>query len=259
MVVQDYKHDTAPGVARVHQYIYHFVRANFSSSLVSSRSASALAASPEKTSLLNGSISAGDAVTISIEPDLLALARGFVVEIEPRYITVGFDHEINLPAILRRTRPAETGPDKVVCRIDKDEFAGGMSRIRDNLARLFYSQGDAKRLSLVVDLAPPAFDEHLVLDDSELPRNLNLNQQDAVRKVVSAKDYTIMLGMPGTGKTTTIAEIINVLVKRGKTVLLASYTHSAVDTILLKLTDANYPILRLGSVDKVRPIAVRVM
>ena len=199
MVVQDYKHDTAPGVARVHQHLYRFARANISSVLASSRSASALASA--ETSLLNGSISTGDAITISIEPDLLALARGFVVEIEPRYILVGFDREINLPAILKRTRPAEKSPDKVVCRIDKDEFAGGMGRIRDNLARLFYPQGDVKRLSLVVDLAPPAFDEQLVLDDSELPRILNLNQQDAVRKVVRAKDYAIILGMPGTGKT----------------------------------------------------------
>lgn len=57
---------------------------------------------------------------------------------------------------------------------------------------------------------------------------------------------------PGTGKTSTIAEIIKELVKRKKTVLLTSYTHSAVDTILLKLKDTDLPILRLGAINRVR-------
>lgn len=43
--------------------------------------------------------------------------------------------------------------------------------------------------------------------------------------------------MPGTGKTTTIACLVQVLVARGNTVMLASYTHSAVDNILLKLKE----------------------
>jgi len=37
----------------------------------------------------------------------------------------------------------------------------------------------------------------------------------------------------------------------GKTVLLTSYTHSAVDTILAKMVDDEFGILRLGNVDKV--------
>lgn len=68
---------------------------------------------------------------------------------------------------------------------------------------------------------------------------------------MTAKDYALILGMPGTGKTTTIAEIIKALVQRGKSVLLTSYTHSAVDTILLKLLNADFSMLRLGNIDKV--------
>jgi DNA replication ATP-dependent helicase Dna2 len=40
------------------------------------------------------------------------------------------------------------------------------------------------------------------------------------------------------------------LVEMGKTVLLSAYTHSAVDTILAKLNDVDFGILRLGNVDK---------
>ena len=37
------------------------------------------------------------------------------------------------------------------------------------------------------------------------------------------------------GKTSTIVALVRLLVTMGRSVLLASYTHSAVDTILLKL------------------------
>ena len=38
-----------------------------------------------------------------------------------------------------------------------------------------------------------------------------------------------------TGKTSTIVALVRLLVTMGRSVLLASYTHSAVDTVLLKL------------------------
>lgn len=248
MVVQGYSQNTSPGVARI-QHVYCFIRASNSSPNIISTSTQL----PDGSfSLLNGAISVGDAVTISVDPDLIGVARGYVVELEPSHIKVGFDHEVDLRGILKRTRPTRTIPEPVICRIDKDEFGGGLGRIRDNLARLFYVNGDTKRLSLIVDLSPPAFDEDDFIGESDIPPHLNVNQKAAVRKVLSAKDYAVILGMPGTGKTSTIAEVINALVKSGKTVLLTSYTHSAVDTILLKLKDVEYPILRLGSVEKVR-------
>ena len=61
------------------------------------------------------------------------------------------------------------------------------------------------------------------------------------------------MGMPGTGKTTTIATLIKLLVGMGKTILLSAYTHSAVDTILAKLHGSEFGILRIGNADKVRP------
>lgn len=59
----------------------------------------------------------------------------------------------------------------------------------------------------------------------------------AVSQVLFCRDYSLILGMPGTGKTTTIACLVRTLVARGNTVLLTSYTHSAVDNILLKLKE----------------------
>ena len=60
-------------------------------------------------------------------------------------------------------------------------------------------------------------------------------QQAAVVRVLQSQDYTCLLGMPGTGKTATIAFLVRCLVTLGKSVLVTAYTHSAVDSVLLKV------------------------
>ena len=39
---------------------------------------------------------------------------------------------------------------------------------------------------------------------------MNLDQLEAVRRVLEMRDYAMILGMPGTGKTTTIVHIVQV-------------------------------------------------
>jgi DNA replication ATP-dependent helicase Dna2 len=43
---------------------------------------------------LNGHMSNGDAISVPVESDLLALARGFIVELTPHKMVVGVDHEL---------------------------------------------------------------------------------------------------------------------------------------------------------------------
>ena len=71
--------------------------------------------------------------------------------------------------------------------------------------------------------------------------------------MLRARDYALILGMPGTGKTTTTAGVVAELVARGKSVLITSYTHTAVDNILFKLMDKGVDFLRLGNLRKVAP------
>ncbi|EPQ56685.1 hypothetical protein GLOTRDRAFT_75513 [Gloeophyllum trabeum ATCC 11539] len=237
---------------KIHQHTYKFIRK----------------VTEEGTSLLNGHMSCGDAVTISVEPDLLALTRGFITELTPTEVVVGVDHELNINNILSLCNvPATLSHDpfsssssqdnRVVFRIDRDELFSGMARIRENLAQLFYVDGDTRRLQLVVDLMPPEFEDNMDDDATEqvsAATHLNEHQKEAMKKVMTAHDYALILGMPGTGKTTVIATIIKALVSMGKTVLLTSYTHSAVDNILLKLKgNVDFGILRLGNVDKIHP------
>ena len=75
---------------------------------------------------------------------------------------------------------------------------------------------------------------------------LNRVQQKAIFKTLMAEKFVLLKGMPGSGKTTLIVAMVKLLVKMKKTVLLTSYTHSALDHLLLKLLDDQPCFLRLG-------------
>lgn len=243
MVIDSYRDESATTLQKIHRHTYTFT----------------VAAGPDgqtgdRASLLSGHIAKGDPVSISMEPDLLCLQRGFVTDLTSNLVTIGLTYKIDVEALLSRTqhrRSATFTSDMVRFRIDKDEMSSGMMRMRNNLAQLFYRDGDEKRCRLIVDLQKPFFEPARAPHPNEIPASLNVDQAKAMHQVLTARDYALVLGMPGTGKTSTIAEIIKALVARGKSVLLTSYTHSAVDTILMKLLGADFGVLRLGNVDKV--------
>lgn len=84
---------------------------------------------------------------------------------------------------------------------------------------------------------------------------MNSGQQQAVRRALSAHDYVLLLGMPGSGKTSTISFLVRLFISRGQRILITSYTHSAVDNILEKLKQKGVPreiIGRLGNSSSVR-------
>ncbi|XP_027965531.1 DNA replication ATP-dependent helicase/nuclease DNA2 isoform X2 [Eumetopias jubatus] len=119
---------------------------------------------------------------------------------------------------------------------------------------------DSQKLrDLIIDFREPHFISYL---SSVLPydakdtvacilKGLNKPQRQAMKKVLLSKDYTLIVGMPGTGKTTTICTLVRILYACGFSVLLTSYTHSAVDNILLKLAKFKIGFLRLGQTQKV--------
>lgn len=53
--------------------------------------------------------------------------------------------------------------------------------------------------------------------------------------------------MPGTGKTSTIAFVSRLLAARGKRVLVSSYTHAAVDNLMMKLMEKGLATTKKGN------------
>ncbi|KAF7950665.1 uncharacterized protein EAE97_002217 [Botrytis byssoidea] len=230
-------------------------------------------------SFMDSQIIVGEPIVISDEKGHFALAKGYVTNVRKNRITVavdrrlhnarirqpGFD-EINNQVFASIMEVAAEGStpansigkikeDPILYRLDKDEFSNGLATVRNNLIQIMTEGpfGSREIRSLVVDLKPPRFKPHSTQYTLKDRSCINVDQRRAIEKVMSAQDYALVLGMPGTGKTTTIAHIIRALVSQGKSVLLTSYTHTAVDNILLKLRDDSIPILRLGTKAKIHP------
>lgn len=169
-----------------------------------------------------------------------------------------------LKFIQRSTVPETT----MLFRLDRDEVATGIGTLRQNLVNLMTRDAleetnpacalmSRNRLSwlrdIVVRLRKPVYDEILKHSMFNPPKSvplvpgcdlmdlvmeyaeLNADQQAAAEKVLTARDYTMIQGLPGTGKTSTIAFVARLLVAHGKRVLITSYTNAAVDNVLLKL------------------------
>ena len=80
---------------------------------------------------------------------------------------------------------------------------------------------------------------------------LNKTQEEAVNRVLRAKDVMIVHGPPGTGKTTTLVEAINETLMRESQVLVCAQSNMAVDWISEKLVDRGIPVLRIGNPTRV--------
>ncbi|KAH6597528.1 hypothetical protein BASA50_004445 [Batrachochytrium salamandrivorans] len=191
--------------------------------------------------ILNCEIVEGDPVILSKEKTRQRLGNGYVVSISHDCITV---------AMVKPLKPSAFQTDDL-CRLDKDQFASGSSSVRYYLTSIFTEQRFFKCRQLIVDLAPPQFTPR-VMNRPDMA-GLNVSQLNAVDRVMRAQDYALILGMPGTGKTTVIGHILKLLIQSGKSILLTSYTHSAVDNILLKIKDTGIAFLRMGDIGKVHP------
>ena len=80
---------------------------------------------------------------------------------------------------------------------------------------------------------------------------MNSTQEEAVNKVLRAKDVAIVHGPPGTGKTTTLVEAIYETLRRENQVLVCAQSNMAVDWISEKLVDRGINVLRIGNPTRV--------
>ena len=82
---------------------------------------------------------------------------------------------------------------------------------------------------------------------------LDESQVAAVTHALSAEHLAIIHGPPGTGKTTTVVELIRQSVRRGERVLACAASNLAVDNLLERLLLAGEKAIRLGHPARVMP------
>lgn len=80
---------------------------------------------------------------------------------------------------------------------------------------------------------------------------LNRSQEEAVNRVLAAKDIAIVHGPPGTGKTTTLVEAVFETLHRENQVMVCAQSNTAVDWIAEKLVDRGISVLRVGNPTRV--------
>jgi superfamily I DNA and/or RNA helicase len=82
---------------------------------------------------------------------------------------------------------------------------------------------------------------------------LNTSQQQAITFALNAEDVAIIHGPPGTGKTTTLVELIRQITRSGGSVLAVAASNLAVDNLLERLLAAGENVIRLGHPARVSP------
>lgn len=104
---------------------------------------------------------------------------------------------------------------------------------------------------VLLSMRDPQFDQPVSW--TPLGAGLNPSQTAAVDLALTARDLAVIHGPPGTGKTTTLIELIRQAVRRGERVLACAPSNLAVDNLLQKLVASGERVIRLGHPARVLP------
>ena len=132
--------------------------------------------------------------------------------------------------------------DLAADEVTRRRLMAAVTLVKDSKGRL----GHLRNIS--VGETQPEFggDERANKKPIEFKTELNESQQAAVQFCLQANDAAIVHGPPGTGKTTTVIELIIQAVARGDRVLACAPSNTAVDNLLERLVAAGQRVVRLG-------------
>jgi predicted DNA helicase len=173
-----------------------------------------------RSKIIETEINVGDEVLINknkgkVRDDF----KGVVVEKGSRFIVVSLDKL--LPKSFKEVRI--------------DLYASDVTYKRqiDNLKNL--SENGKKVLSYI--LKDIKFDDIKKIDFKPFDKNLNYSQKLSISKALSSKNFFLIHGPFGTGKTRTLVEYILQEVKRGKKILVSADSNMAVDNLVERLSE----------------------
>ena len=159
-------------------------------------------------------------------------------------------HQTETGVVSRRTKDSiqvavNRWPEADAFRIDLT--ADEVTRQRQ-LAAINEAREASGRLGQLRDILmgqhPPEFSH--TFHELEFASPLNPSQQEAVQFALAAEDLAIIHGPPGTGKTTTVVELIVQAVARGDRVLACAPSNTAVDNLLERLIGFRQRVVRIG-------------
>ena len=164
--------------------------------------------------------------------------RGVICDRQECYIQVALDEPPEFEGILRLDLSAdETSNVRMRSALEQSRAAQ-----KDRLAELRDILLGVAGCGETQEISPP-----------QEAGELNESQRGAVLHCLASRDIAIIHGPPGTGKTTTVAELIRHTVERGERVLVTAPSNLAVDNLLEKLLQLGQLPVRLGHPARVLP------
>ena len=139
-------------------------------------------------------------------------------------------------------------PEGATWRLEVRADDAGRSRMKAALARAISATGDrlAELRAVLAGERSPRFAEVAQPLGARSGSALNGPQLAAVEFALGAKDVAVIHGPPGTGKTTTLVELVRRVVARGESVLACGPSHASVDNLMAGLAAAGVAAVRLG-------------
>ena len=147
----------------------------------------------------------------------------------------------------------ETESEHPEFRIDRSTDEIARQRQRKSLETAAQAKGSrlAELREVLLGGCAPVFEKPG--DILALDKGLNDSQVQAVAFALSARDVAILHGPPGTGKTTTVVELIRQITRQGGRVLAVAPSNIAVDNLFERLLAAGERAIRLGHPARVLP------
>ncbi len=180
----------------------------------------------------NHQIKVGDVVLVSRTNPLKEGVEGTVYEKGKKYLDIAF---------------SDPPPDLTRGYWRVDLYVNDITFKRMNKALTLFEEG---KTNYPEEVVLGKGKNLLKVEEKEIkPFNENLNQYqlEAVKKALGSNPLFLIHGPPGTGKTTTLVEIIEQLVKNEKRQVLATAdSNTAVDNLMERLIKRNLDVVRVG-------------
>ena len=159
------------------------------------------------------------------------LYKGIVSQFNSKKIVIAFDEEIEEESL-----PKNICMVQLVNQVTYDRIKNGLEKLQ----KMEINDKCLPLVNVLFEVFEPTFNEsnekiNYIKNLNFFNNNLNESQKEAVKFALQVNEVGLIHGPPGTGKTTTIVEVILQLVKLGNKVLVVAPSNIAVDNIGEKL------------------------
>lgn len=207
--------------------------------------APASCSSGKDVNLTTMGITKGDPVAISVQNETQLLQLGTVLQVKSQWIEVAFNDEGDFEFL-------HQNDCFNVIRVKNDVTYRRLKQCLDHLYKNSHKTylvemlfGARPLMDPLTTLPPYSVDslQRSSIEEEEpivwFNDNLNSSQKEAIDFALRQRHLAIIHGPPGTGKTTTLTEVILQLITRGLKVLVCAPSNVAVDNIFKQLLSAS--------------------